>query len=87
MDAYEAEKTIFDRLKKIGLAALKAYFASVGTGDAAGDSIETPEGHVLKKEATLRERDYYSVFGQTENPQNMLPQKRIAWDHAARRLG
>ena len=62
LDAYEAEKTIFGWFKKIGLPAMKGYFAMVGTGDI-GDSIQTPEGETFKKEATLRERVYFSVFG------------------------
>jgi len=52
LDASEAEKTIFGWLKKVGLAAMKGYFASVGTGDI-GESIQTPEGERLLREATL----------------------------------
>lgn len=67
MNANEAEKTIFEWLKKIGLAAMKGYFASVGTGDI-GDSIQTPEGEIFKREARLRGRDYFSVFGKLKVP-------------------
>jgi hypothetical protein len=37
LEAYEMEKGIFARLMNIGLSALKAYFASLGTGDVASD--------------------------------------------------
>jgi hypothetical protein len=76
MDAYEAEKAIFERLKKIGLAALKGYFASVGSGDI-GDCIQTPEGDILKRETTLRERDYFSVFGKLAVPRTCYRKRGI----------
>jgi hypothetical protein len=67
LDSYEAEKTIFGWIKKIGLHAMKGYFAKVGTGDI-GDSIQTPEGVTFTREAMLRKRIYFSVFGKLDVP-------------------
>ncbi|SLM29819.1 hypothetical protein MTBBW1_20016 [Desulfamplus magnetovallimortis] len=33
LEAYEMEKAIFARLMNIGLSAMTAYFATIGTGD------------------------------------------------------
>lgn len=66
-DAYQMESTIFSRLQKIGLAALKCYFAEKGTGDI-GAELVLSDGLVLKRESVLRGRDYFSVFGKLKVP-------------------
>ena len=66
-DAYQMESAIFSRLQKIGLAALRCYFAEKGTGDI-GAELEVSEGTVLKRESGLRGRDYFSVFGKLKVP-------------------
>lgn len=66
-DAYQMESTIFSRLQKIGLAAMKCYFAEKGTGDI-GAELVLSEGLVLKRERALRGRDYFSVFGKLKVP-------------------
>ena len=66
MDAYEMELGIYQWIQKIGLAAMQGYFAKKGTGDI-GDVLDL-DGIVLKKENTLRTRDYFSVFGKFPVP-------------------
>ncbi|MCI5226676.1 MAG: ISKra4 family transposase, partial [Candidatus Electrothrix sp. AX2] len=43
MDSYEAESFIFSEIMKVGHAAMKVYFASVGTGDV-GKNMQTSDG-------------------------------------------
>ncbi len=62
MDAYQMEQTIFSRIMKIGLAAMKGYFAQKGTGDI-GDVLELEDGTILNKEKRLNWKNYFSVFG------------------------
>jgi len=61
MDAYGMEQTIFSRIMRIGLSAMKGYFAEKGTGDI-GDVLELEDGTVLKKEKRLLWKNYFSVF-------------------------
>ena len=61
MEAYDMEKGIFQRVLRIGLAAMKTYFAAKGSGEK-GKSIENSDGKQLKKER-LREVAYFSIFG------------------------
>jgi hypothetical protein len=61
------EKEIFSRIMQIGLAAMTCYFAEKGTGDA-GKELSLEDGTVLKKESTLRSRNYFSVFGKIKVP-------------------
>jgi len=67
LDAYEMEKGIFVRLMNIGLSALKAYFASLGTGDVASE-LSLEDGTIMKKQPGLYGRDYFSVFGKIKIP-------------------
>jgi hypothetical protein len=67
MDAYSMEKVIFSRLMRIGLAAMKGYFAEKGTGDI-GDVLQLEDGTTLKRETRLLERNYFSVFGKFAVP-------------------
>lgn len=67
MNAYEMEQEIYSRIRKIGLAAMKAYFAEKGTGDI-GEFLEWKDGITLKKECILRPKDYFSVFGKFPVP-------------------
>lgn len=66
-EAYEMEKAVFARLMRIGLAAMKCYFAEKGTGDV-GVELQLENGKVLKKETLLHGRDYFSVFGKIKVP-------------------
>jgi hypothetical protein len=68
-DAYEIEKSIFSRVMKIGLSAMKCYFAEKGTGDK-GPQLELKDAPVLQLESTLRGRDYFSVFGKLKVPRS-----------------
>jgi len=67
MDSYEIETGIFSKLMKIGLAAMKCYFAQKGTGDK-GEELFLEDGTKLKRQNTLRGRDYFSVFGKLKVP-------------------
>jgi hypothetical protein len=67
LEVHEAEKQVFKMLLPIGLAAMKAYFATRGTGDV-GPSVSRENGLVLERESKLRERDYFSVFGKFDVP-------------------
>lgn len=67
LEAYEMEKETFSRLMRIGLCAMKGYFAEKGTGDV-GEELEIEPGVVLKRESSLRGRDYFSVFGKLKVP-------------------
>jgi hypothetical protein len=68
-DSYQIEKGIREQLNKIGLAAMKAYFAVKGTGDI-GDSLLMEDGTELKKESGLRERVLFSSFGKLDIPRS-----------------
>ena len=67
MDAYQMEQEIYSRIRKIGLAAMKGYFAVKGTGDI-GEVLELKDGIILKKESSLRPKGYFSVFGKFPVP-------------------
>ena len=45
--AYEMEQAIFVRVMRIGLSAMKCYFAQKGTGDV-GETIPSPDGGVAQ---------------------------------------
>ena len=60
--AHEAEKGILKRLRPMGLAAMKLYFAQRGTGDV-GPAVTRADGVLLPREQKLRGRDYFSIFG------------------------
>ncbi len=66
-DEYRMEKGIKEMLNRLGVVALKLFFAAKGTGDV-GDSLVLEDGSVLKKESGLRKRDLFSVFGKLEVP-------------------
>ena len=67
LEAYEMEKAVFTRLMTISLSAMKAYFASIGTGDK-GSELFLEDGTVMKKQPGLYGRDYFSVFGKLKVP-------------------
>ena len=47
LEAYDMESSIFSKLMKIGLTAMKCYFAEKGTGDR-GAELQLEDGVVLK---------------------------------------
>jgi hypothetical protein len=67
LEAYDMEVAIFSRVLKIGLSAMKCYFAERGTGDI-GAELVLEDGKVLRRESGLRGRDYFSVFGKIKVP-------------------
>lgn len=67
MTAYQMEHDIFARVMKIGLAAMKAYFATKGTGDV-GEELRFADGRVAAKQALLCGKAYFSVFGKFTVP-------------------
>ena len=67
MDSYTMEKGIFARLMRIGLSAMKGYFAEKGTGDI-GDVVQLEDGSILKKEKRFLNKNYFSVFGKVGVP-------------------
>jgi hypothetical protein len=69
LEAQEAEKGICKRLRPLGLAALRLYFAERGTGDV-GPAVERADGEVLLREGKLRARDYFSIFGKLAVPRS-----------------
>ena len=65
--AYEMEKSIFEKILKLGLLSMQYYFTQKGTGDI-GPELALNSGKSLKKESKLRERDYFSIFGKFKVP-------------------
>ena len=51
MEAYEIEKEIFKRVMKIGLTAMKGYFAVQGTGDIGGKLKDWQWGYFIKRQS------------------------------------
>ena len=47
LEAYDMESSIFSKLMKIGLTAMKCHFAEKGTGDR-GAELQLEDGVVLK---------------------------------------
>ncbi|MCI5117193.1 MAG: ISKra4 family transposase, partial [Candidatus Electrothrix sp. LOE1_4_5] len=76
MDSYEAESFIFSEIMKVGHAAMKVYFASVGTGDV-GKNMQTSDGSLYSREASLRGRNYFSVFGKLKVPRTCYRKKGL----------
>ncbi len=66
-EAYEMEYSIFQKLQQIGLAAMKCYFATNGTGDV-GAKLVLDDGIILKKQSDLRSKVYFSIFGKINVP-------------------
>ena len=71
MDAYSMEEAIFERVMRIGLAAMKGYFAEKGTGDV-GDVLQLEDGTVLKKEKKVALEELLFSFWQTCGSSHML---------------
>jgi len=67
--AYEMEKSIFEKILKIGLIAMQYYFSEKGTGDV-GPELKLESDKILKKERGLRPRDYFSIFGKLKVPRS-----------------
>jgi hypothetical protein len=67
VDAYKMEKEIRQRLNKIGLILMQAFFAVKGTGDV-GDSLTLEDGTVLEKQSQLCSRILFSTFGKLKIP-------------------
>lgn len=76
MDAYSMEKGIFSRIMRIGMAAMKGYFAEKGTGDV-GDVLELEDGAILQREKKLFWRNYFSVFGKFAVPRTCYRAKGL----------
>jgi len=70
MTAYQMEEDIFARVMRIGLAAMKGYFAAKGTGDV-GEQLVFPDGVVASKGEAFCGRDYFSVFGKFHVPRTV----------------
>jgi hypothetical protein len=68
-EAYDMEKAILAKVLKIGLAAMRCYFAERGTGDV-GTELELEDGTILRRESGLQGRDYFSVFGKVKIPRS-----------------
>ena len=62
LEAHEAEKGLFTRLRPMGLAAMQRSFAQRGTGDM-GPAVTRADGVLLPREQKLRGRDDCSLFG------------------------
>ena len=67
--AYEMEKSVLEKVLKIGLIAMQYYFSQKGTSDI-GPELRLDTGRVLKRESGFRERDYYSIFGKLKVPRS-----------------
>lgn len=67
MEAHQVERTVFSLVLKVGLAAMKFYFAERGTGDVGAAIIEIG-GRVLKRSKGLFACAYFSIFGKLEVP-------------------
>ena len=67
--AYEMEKSIFEKILKIGLIVMQYYFSKKGTGDV-GPEIKLDSGKILEKESQLRSRGYFSIFGKIQVPRS-----------------
>jgi hypothetical protein len=70
MTAYQMEQDIFAKVMHIGLAAMKGYFATKGTGDVGKEFI-FEDGTVATKAKGLCGRAYFSVFGKFSVPRTV----------------
>ena len=62
LEAYDMEKSIFQKLLQIGKEMLSHYFANVEKNDV-GSSISTKENEVLPRHGS-QEKVYMSIFGE-----------------------
>jgi hypothetical protein len=67
MEAHQVERAVFSLVLRIGLAAMRFYFAERGTGDVGAAIIETG-GRVLKRSKGLFVCAYFSIFGKIDVP-------------------
>ena len=73
LDAYRMERAIYQKLMELGQELLKGYFAHKGTGDRGSEIVA--RGEVFKRQADLRGKDYFSIFGKLKVPRKMF----VAW--------
>lgn len=66
-EAYEMEKGILPMVMKIGFIAMEVFFSAKGTGDV-GPELKLENGKLVKRQGSLRGKDYFSVFGKLEVP-------------------
>ena len=64
---HRVEETLWDALLRAGNQAMKAYFASHGTGDL-GSTLTLPTGEEVHRLEKLHQRPYVSIFGRFELP-------------------
>jgi hypothetical protein len=60
--AHKVEKELYRKVFELGLKALQGFFTLQGTGDI-GETLEMPDGRIVKRLDELRNRNYRSVFG------------------------
>jgi len=60
--AHEAERAIWQRLLALGHAALRQFFALLGSGDL-GETVTLPDGRTCARLPELHSRRYLSIFG------------------------
>ena len=65
-DAYSVERGIYQKLMELGQELMKGYFAHKGTGDQGSEMVA--RGEVFKRQADLRGKDYFSIFGKFKVP-------------------
>ena len=66
LDAYSMERGIYQKLMELGQELMKGYFANKGTGDQGSEMVA--RGEVFKRQADLRGKDYFSIFGKLKVP-------------------
>lgn len=60
---HEVEKSLWERVLRMGLEALKGYVQSQGDGDM-GESLTLSDGQVVKRLEERHSRRYVSIFGE-----------------------
>ena len=60
------ERGIYQKLMELGQELMKGYFAHKGTGDQGSELVA--RGEVFKRQADLRGKDYFSIFGKLKVP-------------------
>lgn len=74
LDLYQIETGIKEHLNKLGMAAVRCYFAKKGTGDVC-DTLQLEDGTVLKKQSQLCERTLFTSFGKIKIPRTCYQAK------------
>lgn len=65
VEAHEVEQELWRQVRALGRNLVKLFLELQGTGDL-GETVELPDGQVLRRLEGLRRRGYVTVFGRFE---------------------